>query len=97
MNKLRNGPYRVLGKTGTAKLINAEKGLYEEGSYLSLFMGAAPVADPQILALVMIRRPNADIGYYGSKVAAPVVGKILVNTLGYLEVPPDAVSSLAGL
>ncbi len=91
------GPYRVLGKTGTAKLTSAGQRGYEARAYLGVFVGAAPVTDPQIVALAMVRRPNPAIGYYGRTVAAPVVGDILVKTLTYLEVPPDKPPGLADL
>ncbi len=89
--------YRVLGKTGTAKLSFPDRAGYEDGAYLATFLGAAPADDPELAVLVMIRRPNASIGYYGSTVAAPAVGKILSDTLAYLEVPPDRSLGLAGL
>lgn len=85
--RAQSGSYRVLGKTGTAELTYADRSGYEPGAYLSLFVGAAPVAEPQIVALVIIRRPNPKIGYYGGTVAAPAVGEIIARTLLYLEVP----------
>lgn len=81
--------YDVLGKTGTAKLTYTDRKGYEPGAYLSTFMGAAPASDPQVVVLVMVRRPNAAKGYYGGTVSAPAVGKILNETLAYLEVPPE--------
>ena len=95
--KAQIGPYHVLGKTGTAKLIDADRGVYEEGAYLGLFVGAAPASNPELVALVMIRRPDASKGYYGGTVAAPAVGAILAESLAYLGVPPDASSVHAGL
>ncbi len=83
------GPYRVLGKTGTAKLPYENQRGYERGAFLSLFVGAAPVFDPQIVTVVMIRRPNAKLGYYGATVAAPAAGKILAQALAYLGVEPE--------
>ena len=68
------GAYGVLGKTGTAKLTYADRPGYEPGAYLGLFMGAAPIDPPQVVTLVMIRRPNPKIGYYGGQVAGPVAG-----------------------
>ncbi len=81
--------YRVLGKTGTAKLMYKGGKTYEPGAYLGTFVGAAPVDCPALLAIVMIRRPNPRVAYYGSAVAAPVVGEILRHALPYLGVPPD--------
>lgn len=91
------GPYRVLGKTGTAKLAYPDRGGYEPGAYLGLFVGASPVDHPRIVVLAMIRRPNPKAGYYGGAVAAPVVGEIIDQTLTYLQVPPDAPREDAGL
>lgn len=80
--------YPMLGKTGTTKLTRPGQRGYASGAYLSSFVGAAPVDDPQLVALVMIRRPNARQGYYGRVVSMPVVRKVLDLTLAYLEVPP---------
>ena len=52
-------------------------------------MRPAPVPEPQLVVLVMIRRPDPSIAYYGAQVAGPVVGRIIADTLTYLEVPPD--------
>ncbi len=91
------GPHKVLGKTGTAKLPYPDRRGYEPGAYSSTFVGAAPAGDPKAVVLVVIRRPDPAIGYYGSTVAAPVVGKILAATLAYLGVPPDEQVALVGL
>ena len=91
------GPYKVLGKTGTAKLPYRDRAGYEPGAYVSTFVGAAPASYPQVVVLVMVRRPNAAIGYYGSLVAAPAAGKILAATLAYLDVPADEQVATAGL
>ncbi|MHC4695247.1 MAG: peptidoglycan D,D-transpeptidase FtsI family protein [Planctomycetota bacterium] len=89
--------YRVLGKTGTAKLPYADRRGYESGAYLGTFIGAAPAEDPQAMVLVVVRRPNPARGYYGGTVAAPAVGAILEATLDYLEVPPGEHVALADL
>jgi cell division protein FtsI/penicillin-binding protein 2 len=86
----RLASHAVLGKTGTTKLAYRDRRGYEEGAYLSSFLGAAPVHDPEVVVLVMIRRPNAARGYYGSQVSAPAVREILAGVLTYLQVPPDA-------
>ncbi len=95
--RAKAGPYRVLGKTGTAKLVDGACGVYEPDAYLSLFVGAAPVSTPRLVVLVMIRRPNASKGYYGGTVSAPVVGRIVAESLAYLEVIPDDPPAMAGL
>ena len=81
--------YPMLGKTGTTKLTHPGRKGYAAGAYLSSFVGAAPVDDPQIVVLVMIRRPDTGKGYYGRTVSMPVVRRIIDLTLAYLEVPPS--------
>jgi cell division protein FtsI (penicillin-binding protein 3) len=81
--------YASLGKTGTAKLTYTDRPGYEPGAYLSSFIGAAPARDPEVVVLVMVRRPNAKLGYYGGTVSGPAVKTILEETLAYLQVPPD--------
>ncbi|MCP4248654.1 MAG: penicillin-binding protein 2 [bacterium] len=80
--------YRVFGKTGTAQVPYEDRRGYEPGAYLGSFVGAAPLEDPQVVALVMIRKPNPRLGYYGGQISAPAVRDILDRTLAYLQVPP---------
>ena len=94
--RARTRDYTVLGKTGTAKLPYADRSGYEPGAYLSTFVGVAPATDPQVVALVMVRRPNPTLGYYGGVVSAPAVGRILQATLAYLEVLPEKVCPWRG-
>lgn len=81
--------YRVLGKTGTVKLTYQDRAGYEPGAYLGMFIGAAPATRPELVVLVMIRRPDATTAYYGGAVAAPAVGEILDAALSYLGIPGD--------
>lgn len=81
--------WQVLGKTGTAQIAYADRRGYEPDAYLGSFIGAAPAENPEIVVLVMVRKPNPQLGYYGSKVAAPAVGAIMQKTLPYLGVPPS--------
>ena len=75
--------YRIAGKTGTS-----EKLPRGNGKYVSSFVGFAPANDPKIACLVML--DEASNGqYYGGLIAAPVVGKILEDTLRYLKIEPQ--------
>lgn len=77
--------YRVAGKTGTAqKIID---GKYAPGKYIGSFVAVAPASDPRIAILVIVDEPEGI--YYGGSVAAPVAGKIIEETLSYLEVKPE--------
>jgi len=79
--------YRVAGKTGTAhKLID---GQYANKTYISTFVGYAPVSNPRLIIAVMIDEPSAG-KYFGGAVAAPVFSKVMSGALRILNIPPDA-------
>ncbi len=80
--------WQVLGKTGTAQVPRKGGGY---AGYLSSFIAAAPVSDPALVVLVMVRKPTRN-GYYGSQVALPAVKAILEQALSYLNVPADRFS-----
>ncbi|RKD34755.1 stage V sporulation protein D [Thermohalobacter berrensis] len=78
--------YRVGGKTGTAqKVIN---GRYADGKYIASFVAIAPVNDPKIAVLAVIDEPSNG-EYYGGRIAAPVAGQVVKETLSYLDVEPQ--------
>lgn len=81
--------YQVFGKTGTAKIALQGKAGYDPNGYVASFIGGAPARDPCVVAFVAIRRPDPSLGYYGGKIAAPVVREILSHALAYLGVAPD--------
>lgn len=70
--------YRVAGKTGTSETI-------ENGRYIASFSAIAPADNPVICVLIALDNPKGDT-YYGGQIAAPVAGKIIEDTLNYLEV-----------
>lgn len=93
--------WQLLGKTGTAQVPKIGTGRYEPDAYLGSFVAAAPASDPQVVVLVMVRKPKRSIGYYGATVALPAVKTIMEGVLPYLNVPPDKTepqkqASLAG-
>ena len=48
--------YHIGGKTGTAqKVIN---GRYQDGAYISSFVGMAPVSDPKVTIMITIDEPS---------------------------------------
>ena len=87
--QVRLANYQVFGKTGTAQIAKRGGGGYEHNAYVSSFVGSAPARDPRLVTLIVIRRPNKKLGYYGGKVAGPVVREILRESLAYLQVPTD--------
>ena len=81
------GEYRMFGKTGTAQVPAKDRRGYEPNAYLSSFVGGSPADDPELAVLVMVRKPNPNIGHYGRVVAGPAVRDIMDSALRYLEVP----------
>lgn len=75
--------YRVGGKSGTAQ--KPGPGGYLEGKYIASFCAIAPVDDPEVVMLVMIDEPSGEL-YQGGQVAAPILQKIMSDTLRYLGV-----------
>ncbi|NLD48985.1 MAG: PASTA domain-containing protein [Clostridiaceae bacterium] len=73
--------YRVAGKTGTSQTT-------VNGVYVASFSAFAPAANPVVCVLVALFNPKGDT-YYGGQIAAPVAGKIVEDTLNYLEVEMD--------
>lgn len=78
--------YRVGGKTGTSekKLLQAQTG---EKKYITSFVAVAPADDPKIAVIVLLDEPTK-YPISGGVQAAPVVRKIIEDTLPYLNVAP---------
>jgi cell division protein FtsI (penicillin-binding protein 3) len=77
--------YHVAGKTGTAYI--AKAGGYYEDRYYADFAGIAPVSDPQLVVVVVIKNPHGQ--YHGGMVAAPAFANITEGTLRILGILPD--------
>ncbi|HEY4554410.1 MAG TPA: stage V sporulation protein D [Bacillaceae bacterium] len=77
--------YRVGGKTGTAQ--KAKDGRYLENNHIVSFIGFAPADDPQIVVYVAVDNPKGTI-QFGGTVAAPIVGKIMEDSLRAMKVNP---------
>lgn len=78
--------FRVAGKTGTS-----EKQPRSENKVICSFCGFAPADDPKYVCLVLLDEPNGAIRF-GGTIAAPVVGKVLDDTLRYVGVEPQYTS-----
>lgn len=76
--------YRVGGKTGTAQKV-APNGGYLQNNHIVSFMGFAPADDPHIVVYVGVDNPKGTV-QFGGVVAAPIVGKIIDDSLRYMEV-----------
>jgi cell division protein FtsI (penicillin-binding protein 3) len=78
--------YRVAGKTGTARKLEA--GSYVK-KYVSSFVGFAPASNPRLIVAVMIDEPSGS-QYYGGSIAAPAFSNVMGAALRLLGVPIDA-------
>lgn len=78
--------YTVAGKTGTVHTVGAEG--YQKHSYSSLFAGMVPAAEPRLVAVVIVNKPQGG-KYFGGLVAAPVFRKVMAAALRTLKVPPE--------
>ncbi len=76
--------YHIGGKTGTAQKVNPENGTYEQGKYISSFVGMAPVSDPKITVMITIDEPSNG-AYYAGVVTSPVAKSLFTDIFNYLE------------
>jgi len=81
--------YRVAGKTGTAQKV--ANGRYIQGDYVASFVAFAPADNPKVTVLVVID----GVPFYGGVVAGPVVQAVMLDSLKYLGIKPDANAPLA--
>lgn len=77
--------YKIAGKTGTAQ--KYENGQIARGKYYSSFLGFSLNEGARFAVLFIVDEPKGYM-YYGSLVAAPLVGDIFESSLAYLGVNP---------
>lgn len=83
--------YAVGGKTGSARLLNAN-GEYEEGNIMANFVGVFPMNDPHFLVYIMVESPEDDEftkeTISGGNIAAPIFARIIEHIAPILNVVP---------
>lgn len=79
---------RVGGKTGTTRRYDPEKRRYVENSYLTSFIGMAPIENPKVVCLVMLDDPKAESAKLvrGGRIAAPIFSEVVRETLDHLAI-----------
>ncbi len=87
--------YRVAGKTGTSRKLDAATRQYSTTRYLASFVGFVPARRPSLAILVLLDEPQGS-AYYGGQVAAPVFARLARQLLALQGAPPDAASDPAG-
>jgi len=79
--------YTIAGKTGTAQKPKPNGLGYMPGHYVASFVGYFPAYNPRIVIIVIVDGPKKSI--YGSTIAAPAFRKIALDSILYLNIPPD--------
>ena len=72
--------YKIGGKTGTAQ--KYKDGAIDRGKYISSFIGYSTYDDPKYVVYFYVDEPEGYL-YYGSQVAAPMVGEIFNSIFKY--------------
>lgn len=85
--------YRAGGKTGTAQMARTDGRGYDPDRYTTVFAGFAPVADPRVVAVIVIQEPQND-QRYGGYVCGPVFREVVRDALIRMNVPEDPVVEL---
>lgn len=67
-SSLKNSPYPIAGKTGTAQIYTKQ---YNKRNYQASFVGYFPADNPKYSCIVVVNNPNRGL-YYASLVAVPV-------------------------
>lgn len=70
-SNIRNNNYKIAGKTGTNLLSNGKFG-FQQKQYQASFVGYFPANNPVYACIVVVNKPDVNIGYHGSVCAAPV-------------------------
>lgn len=79
---------RVAAKTGTARLVDTERGGYLR-QYMGSYTGFFPAENPVYGISVWVVRPDPQIAYYGGRVAAPAFREIGQEVLRLYGAPPS--------
>lgn len=82
--------YDVGGKTGTAQMASTTGRGYDKERYTTVFAGLAPVNDPKLVCVIVIKEPMiAKNRRYGGYVCGPVFKDVVRDALVRLNVPAD--------
>ncbi len=78
--------YSVYGKTGTAQKLDS-RGEYTKAKYIASFIGFIAAEGSGLSIAVIIDEPQKS--HYGGIVAAPAFRTIALETLNYMNIPPQ--------
>jgi cell division protein FtsI (penicillin-binding protein 3) len=78
--------YTAGGKTGTVRKLDSNG--YSEDKYRALFVGMAPIENPDLVLVIVIDEPNGNKSGGGS-VSAPIFGDIMDRALQLRSITPE--------
>ena len=82
--------YHVGGKTGTAQMKSLTGPGYSKDRYTTVFAGIAPVENPRLVAVIVVKEPMIR-ERWGGFVCGPVFQKVVRDALVRLDVPADVI------
>ncbi len=88
--------FSVGAKTGTAQVATGR--VFSHSRVICSLVAMAPIGRPRVVVMVSVVEPTKHPRgqrHFGGTVAAPVVGRIIDQTLAYLGVAPDKAQTLA--
>jgi len=80
--------FSAAGKTGTARKLDPELGIYVASRHVASFVGFIPADRPLISIVVVLDEPKFSL-QYGGQVAAPVFREIARRVLLYYRQAPQ--------
>lgn len=80
-------------KTGTAQMMDAEKGGYSETDFVSNCMAIFPIEDPKIILYIVITKAKGET--YAGRIVAPVIAKTADIIIDHFGMARANASSLA--
>lgn len=76
-------------KTGTSQITNLETGTYYDDRFIASALAIFPTEDPEVIIYVVIENPKGT-SIFGSRLAVPVIKKLIDNFINYLNIPIDS-------
>lgn len=88
--------YSVSGKTGTAEVVDPEKGTYYSSPYkvLHSFIGYAPSDNPEVILYTAIKLPKKNEKENHANATKELFNPIMANTLDYLNISKEKDESI---
>ncbi len=79
----------IAGKTGTAQRASEHRRGYAKGEFIASFVGFLPAADPELVCIVVVDRPEG--AHWGGEVGAPAFKRIVEQILNSSNPPVEIV------